>query len=56
MNKRELQKVMSWLGRRSYKKRLARFGIERMRDHARTIGKLGGRPRAGKRGRHGGGA
>lgn len=35
----------SLLGRRSYKARLARFGIERLREIARENGKKGGRPR-----------
>jgi hypothetical protein len=33
------------LGRRSYRVRLARFGIERLREIARENGKRGGRPR-----------
>jgi hypothetical protein len=34
----------SLLGRRSYRVRLARFGIERLREIARENGKKGGRP------------
>lgn len=37
------------LGRRSYRARLARFGIERLREIARENGKAGGRPRKGDR-------
>lgn len=33
------------LGRQSYRKRLERFGIERLRQIARANGKKGGRPR-----------
>jgi hypothetical protein len=33
------------LGRRSYRVRLNRLGIERLREIARQNGKLGGRPR-----------
>lgn len=32
------------LGRQSYRKRLERFGIERLREIARANGKKGGRP------------
>lgn len=35
----------SVLGKRSYKARLQRFGIERLREIARENGKLGGRPK-----------
>jgi hypothetical protein len=39
------------LGRRSYRVRLEKFGIERLREIARENGKKGGRPRkAEKRG------
>jgi hypothetical protein len=37
-------KAASILGRRSYRVRLARFGIERLREIARENGKKGGRP------------
>lgn len=45
MNKSELQKFTSWLGKRSYKARLERFGIERLQEIARENGKKGGRPK-----------
>lgn len=32
------------MGRKSYRVRLERFGIERLREIARENGKLGGRP------------
>jgi len=35
----------SVLGKRSYKARLERFGIERLQEIARENGKLGGRPK-----------
>jgi hypothetical protein len=50
MTRTELRKFASWLGTRSYEVRLARFGIERIRQIARENGKLGGRPaKKGKR-------
>ena len=45
VRKAELRRVMSWLGRRSYKARLARFGLARIQEIARENGKKGGRPR-----------
>ncbi|MSO19877.1 MAG: hypothetical protein EXQ56_05330 [Acidobacteria bacterium] len=45
MKKSELQKFTSWLGKRSYKARLKRFGIERLQEIARENGKKGGRPK-----------
>lgn len=44
MTKTELRQFTSWLGKRSYRARLERFGIERLRKIARENGKLGGRP------------
>jgi hypothetical protein len=44
MNKREIKEFTSWLGKRSYKARLERLGIERIREIARENGKRGGRP------------
>lgn len=38
------------LGRRSYRARLERFGIERIREIARENGKKGGRPPLRKEG------
>jgi galactokinase/mevalonate kinase-like predicted kinase len=37
--------VTSWLGKRSYKARVQRLGIERIREIARENGKKGGRPK-----------
>jgi hypothetical protein len=43
-------KAASVLGKKSYKARLERFGIERLQEIARENGKLGGRPKgSGKR-------
>ena len=44
MTNNELRQFTSWLGKRSYRSRLERFGIERIREIARENGKLGGRP------------
>ena len=46
MNADELRQFTSWLGKRSYRARLKRLGIERIREIARENGKKGGRPRA----------
>src|SRR5262245_27762436 len=45
ITKNEIRQFTSWLGKRSYKSRLKRFGIERLREIARENGKLGGRPK-----------
>ena len=44
MTESELRQFTSWLGKRSYKARLQRFGIEYIREIARENGKQGGRP------------
>jgi hypothetical protein len=44
MNQTDLKKFTSWLGKRSYARRLDRLGIERIREIARENGKKGGRP------------
>jgi hypothetical protein len=53
----EIRQFTSWLGKRSYKARLERLGLERLQEIARENGKKGGRPkgsgkkqRAGKKG------
>jgi hypothetical protein len=48
MNKSEIRQFTSWLGKRSYKARVERLGIERVREIARENGKLGGRPKKQK--------
>jgi hypothetical protein len=44
MGKSQTSEAASTLGKRSYRVRVARFGIERIREIARENGKLGGRP------------
>ena len=54
MRKSELRQFTSWLGKRSYKARLQRFGIERLQEIARENGKKGGRPKgSGKKAKGG---
>lgn len=48
MNRTELKKFTSWLGKRSYAARVKQLGIERIRDIARENGKKGGRPKKGE--------
>jgi len=51
----DIQHFTSWLGKRSYKARLERFGLERLQEIARENGKKGGRPRgSGKKQKKGG--
>jgi hypothetical protein len=45
MNRTELRKFTSWLGKRSYAARVERLGIQRIREIARENGKKGGRPK-----------
>jgi hypothetical protein len=46
MDKDELRRFTSWLGKRSYRARVKRLGIERIREIARENGrKGGGRPK-----------
>jgi hypothetical protein len=45
MNKSELREFTSWLGKRSYKARLKKFGKKRLAEIARENGKRGGRPK-----------
>jgi len=45
MRKEEIQQFTSWLGKRSYKVRLERLGLERLQEIARENGKKGGRPK-----------
>ena len=44
MRQTPLSKAASLMGKRSYRARVERFGIERIRAIARENGKLGGRP------------
>jgi len=55
VNKTDLRQFTSWLGKRSYKARLERFGLERLQEIARENGKKGGRPKgSGKQTKKGG--
>jgi hypothetical protein len=49
MNRTQLRRFTSWLGKRSYRIRVQRLGIKRIREIARQNGKKGGRPRKKKR-------
>jgi hypothetical protein len=44
-DKTSVSKAASLMGKRGYKARLERFGIERLQEIARENGKLGGRPK-----------
>lgn len=48
MAKSKTSEAASTLGKRSYRARLERFGIERIREIARENGKKGGRPKKGE--------
>ena len=55
MTKQQIHEMTSWLGRRSYKVRLERLGLERLQEIARENGKKGGRPKgSGKKQKKGG--
>jgi hypothetical protein len=54
MKKAEISQLASWLGKRSYKARLDRFGLEHLQEIARENGKLGGRPKGSKKNKKGG--
>jgi hypothetical protein len=64
VNRSQLQEFTAWLGKRSYKARLERLGLDRLQEIARENGKKGGRPKgSGKKrrkaatekdGKHGG--
>jgi hypothetical protein len=45
MNKTQVRIFTSWLGKRSYRARVDRLGLERIRQIARENGKKGGRPK-----------
>jgi hypothetical protein len=51
MTKTEILKFTSWLGKRSYKARLEKFGLARLQEIARENGKKGGRPPKSERGK-----
>jgi hypothetical protein len=45
--RKERRAFAAWLGKRSYRARLERLGIEKIRVIARENGKKGGRPKGG---------
>ena len=45
MTQAEIHQFTSWLGKRSYKARVKRLGLERIQEIARENGKKGGRPK-----------
>ena len=49
MRQEEIREFTSWLGKRSYKARLDRFGLKRLQEIARENGKKGGRPKGSGR-------
>lgn len=49
MNREQISSAASALGKRSYKARLKRLGLERLQEIARENGKLGGRPKGATR-------
>ncbi len=56
MKQSDIERFTSWLGKRSYKARLERLGLERIQEIARENGKKGGRPKgSGKKRSAGGG-
>ena len=54
MRQSDIRQFTSWLGKRSYKSRLERLGLERIQEIARENGKKGGRPKGSKKLRKGG--
>jgi hypothetical protein len=49
MRQTDLRTFTSWLGKRSYKVRLERLGLERLQEIARENGKKGGRPKGNEK-------
>lgn len=49
MKKSDIKAYTSWLGKRSYKARLTRLGLERIQEIARQNGQNGGRPKGSKK-------
>lgn len=49
MKKSDIKAFTSWLGKRSYKARLKRLGLERIQEIARENGKNGGRPKGSEK-------
>jgi len=49
VTKKEISEAASTMGRRGYQKKLEKVGLEKIQETARENGKLGGRPKGGKR-------
>ena len=49
MRQSEIKQFTSWVGKRSDKARVERFGLERIQEIARENGKRGGRPKGSGR-------
>jgi hypothetical protein len=49
MRQNQINEAASLMGKRSYRVRVERFGIERLREIARQNGKKGGRPPKGEK-------
>ena len=45
MDRKTISEAAAAMGRRGYRARLAKYGLERLQEIARENGKLGGRPR-----------
>ena len=53
MKKSTIQEFTSWLGKRSYKARVEKLGMERIQEIARENGKKGGRPKSSSKKKEG---
>jgi len=49
MKQSEIKQFTSWLGKRSFKARLQRLGLDRIQEIARENGKKGGRPKGSEK-------
>jgi len=54
VTKAEIRQFASWLGKRGYRARVKKYGIEYVRETARENGKQGGRPKNSQSKRKGG--
>ena len=45
LTKQQRSDYAKWMGRKSYRTRLEKYGLERLQEIARENGKKGGRPR-----------
>ena len=46
LTKKERKAYAAWMGKRSYRARLKRFGLKRLQAIARENGRKGGRPKS----------